>query len=94
MTHEAYRSHSALSGRRHLGLLATGSAPAGAQSGARIHLIHGIPDTPVDVAVGGTNVISDFTFGDTQDLFVLRRPDAHRGPGQSRRHRHRGHRRR
>jgi uncharacterized protein DUF4397 len=51
-----------------LGLLATGSAPAGAQSGARIHLIHGIPDTPVDVAVGGTNVITDFNFGDTQDL--------------------------
>src|ERR687897_353859 len=24
--------------------------PAGAQSGARIHLIHGIPDTPVDVS--------------------------------------------
>jgi hypothetical protein len=51
-----------------LGLLATGSAPAGAQSGARIHLIHGIPDTPVDVAVGGENVITDFQFGDTQDL--------------------------
>jgi hypothetical protein len=51
-----------------LGLFATGGAPAGAQEGARIHLIHGIPDTPVDVAVGGTNVITDFNFGDTQDL--------------------------
>jgi hypothetical protein len=51
-----------------LGLLASGSAPAGAQSGARIHLIHGIPDTPVDVAVGGENVITGFQFGGTQDL--------------------------
>lgn len=51
-----------------LGLFATSGAPAGAQSGARIHLIHGIPDTPVDVAVGGENVITDFQFGDTQDL--------------------------
>jgi hypothetical protein len=50
------------------GLLATGGAPAGAQEGARIHLIHGIPDTPVDVAVGGSPVITDFNFGDTQDL--------------------------
>ena len=51
-----------------LGLLATGGTPAGAQEGARIHLIHGIPDTPVDVAVGGEDVITDFQFGDTQDL--------------------------
>lgn len=51
-----------------LALVATGSSPAGAQSGARIHLIHGIPDTPVDVAVGGEDVITDFQFGDTQDL--------------------------
>ena len=52
-----------------LGLLTIGGgAPAGAQAGARIHLIHGIPDTPVDVAVGGTNVITNFNFGDTQDL--------------------------
>jgi Domain of unknown function (DUF4397) len=53
-------------------LLATGgAAPAGAQSGARIHLIHGIPDTPVDVVAGGEVVFSDFDFQDTQDLSAL-----------------------
>ncbi len=41
---------------------------AGAQDAARIHLIHGIPDTDVDVTVGGAAVIEDFSFGDTQDL--------------------------
>ena len=55
-----------------LGLMATGGpSPAGAQSGARIHLIHGIPDTPVDVVAGGEVVFSDFQFGDTQDLSAL-----------------------
>jgi hypothetical protein len=57
-----------------LTLLATGVAgatPAQGQSGARIHLIHGIPDTPVDVAAGGENVITDFDFGDTEDLSAL-----------------------
>ncbi len=44
------------------------SAPASAQAGARIHLIHGIPDTPVDVAAGGENVIEGFEFGGTEDL--------------------------
>jgi hypothetical protein len=44
------------------------AAPAMAQSEARIHLIHGIPDTPVDVIVDEEAVISDFNFGDTQDL--------------------------
>ena len=39
--------------------------------GPRIHLIHGIPDTPVDVAAGGENVFTDFNFGDTQDLSAL-----------------------
>ena len=53
-----------------LAMLSSG-APAGAQSGARIHLIHGIPDTPVDVAAGGENVFTDFDFGDTQDLSAL-----------------------
>lgn len=43
------------------------AAPASAQD-ARIHLIHGIPDTDVDVAVGGENVFEGFSFGDTQDL--------------------------
>ena len=41
--------------------------PASAQD-ARIHLIHGIPDTDVDVEVGGANVFEGFSFGDTQDL--------------------------
>ena len=54
-------------------LLATGGpAPAGAQAEqARIHLIHGIPDTPVDVVAGGEVVFSDFNFQDTQDLSAL-----------------------
>jgi hypothetical protein len=44
------------------------SGPAAAQDNARIHLIHGIPDTDVDVAAGGSNV---FSFSDTQDLSAL-----------------------
>lgn len=47
------------------------AAPAMAQASARIHLIHGIPDTPVDVYVDGTAVFTDFEFGDTQDLSSL-----------------------
>ena len=47
------------------------AAPAMAQSEARIHLIHGIPDTPVDVIVDGEAVFTDFNFGDTQDLSAL-----------------------
>jgi hypothetical protein len=55
-----------------LALMTTGgSAPAGAQSGARIHLIHGIPDTPVDVVAGGEVVFGNFNFRDTQDLSAL-----------------------
>ncbi|MDH4116598.1 MAG: DUF4397 domain-containing protein [Acidimicrobiia bacterium] len=46
----------------------TMALPAFAQEDARIHLIHGIPDTPVDVSVDGSNVIEGFEFGDTQDL--------------------------
>ncbi len=45
--------------------------PASAQDGARIHLIHGIPDVDVDVAAGGENVFEGFSFGDTQDLSGL-----------------------
>ncbi len=41
---------------------------AGAQDDVRVHLIHGIPDTDVDVAAGGEVVIPGFSFGDTQDL--------------------------
>lgn len=47
------------------------AAPAMAQASARIHLIHGIPDTPVDVYVDGSAVFTDFDFGDTQDLSDL-----------------------
>ncbi len=44
------------------------ASAAGAQDEVRVHLIHGIPDTDVDVAAGGSVVIADFSFGDTQDL--------------------------
>ncbi len=44
------------------------TSAAGAQDDARVHLIHGIPDTDVDVAAGGEVVIPGFSFGDTQDL--------------------------
>jgi hypothetical protein len=45
--------------------------PASAQESARIHLLHGIPDTNVDVLVDGAPVFEDFAFGDTQDLSAL-----------------------
>lgn len=41
---------------------------AGAQESPRIHLLHGIPDTDVDVYVGGSPVFEGFAFGDAQDL--------------------------
>lgn len=41
------------------------------EDGARIHLLHGIPDTPVDVVAGGEVVFADFQPGDTQDLSAL-----------------------
>ncbi len=47
------------------------ATPSAAQESARIHLIHGIPDTPVDVVAGGEVVFADFQFGDTQDLSGL-----------------------
>lgn len=47
------------------------AAPAVAQEDARIHLLHGIPDTDVDVLVGGEAVFEGFAFGDTQDLSAL-----------------------
>jgi hypothetical protein len=47
------------------------AAPAMAQAETRIHLIHGIPDTPVDVYVDDAVVFEDFNFGDTQDLSSL-----------------------
>lgn len=45
--------------------------PASAQESARIHLIHGIPDTNVDVVAGGEVVFENFAFGETQDLSAL-----------------------
>ncbi len=50
--------------------LATLALPASADD-ARIHLIHGIPDTDVDVEANGDNVFENFSFGDTQDLSGL-----------------------
>jgi hypothetical protein len=40
-------------------------------SGATITLLHGIPDTAVDVEVDGTKVFTGFGFGETQDLSAL-----------------------
>ncbi len=50
---------------------AAGSGPATAQSAARIHLIHGIPATDVDVDAGGAEVFADFKYGETKDLSAL-----------------------
>ncbi len=52
-------------------VMAALAVPVSAQEEARIHLIHGIPDTPVDVVAGGDVVFGDFQFGDTQDLSAL-----------------------
>lgn len=46
-------------------------APAQAQDGARIHLMHGIPGVEVDVEAGGENAIEGFSFGETEDLSAL-----------------------
>lgn len=45
-------------------------APLGAQNaaGERIHLINGVPDSKVDVSIGGSTAVEDFEFRDTQDL--------------------------
>jgi hypothetical protein len=50
---------------------AAGLSGAEAQDAARIHLLHGIPATNVDVEAGGANVFEDFAFGETQDLSAL-----------------------
>lgn len=47
------------------------AVPAMAQASPSITLIHGIPDTDVDVYVDGSEVFGDFSFGDTQDLSAL-----------------------
>jgi len=51
------------------GLAGTGSASA--QQAARIHLIHGIPATDVDVEAGGAEVFAGFKYGETKDLSSL-----------------------
>jgi hypothetical protein len=43
------------------------AAPANAQD-ATIMLVHGIPDTDVDVVVDGSAVIEGFSFGDMEDI--------------------------
>lgn len=53
-----------------LALAAIFATPAAAQ-GASITLIHGIPDTDVDVEAGGEIVFEGFAFGETQDLSAL-----------------------
>lgn len=63
--------------RRTIALVATAvtvmasATPALAQESASITLIHGIPDTRVDVYVDGGEVFGDFAFGETQDLSAL-----------------------
>jgi hypothetical protein len=52
-----------------MGLSATGAHAQTAS--ARVHLIHGIPGTPVDVYVDGEVVFEDFQPGATQDLSDL-----------------------
>ena len=49
-------------------LLALPAGMPSAQEGATVMLLHGIPDTPVDLAVDGAVVIPGFEFGDMQDL--------------------------
>jgi hypothetical protein len=49
-------------------LLALPAGTPSAQEAATVMLLHGIPDTPVDVAVDGAVVIEGFEFGDMQDL--------------------------
>jgi hypothetical protein len=65
--------------KRFLGALASvlmlalfASPAANAQTpAATITLLHGIPATPVDVEAGGSNVFTNFQFGQTQNLSAL-----------------------
>ena len=47
------------------------AGPANAQDDATIMLLHGIPDTDVDVLAGGEAAVEGFSFGDMQDLSAL-----------------------
>ena len=49
-------------------VVAAFASPAQAQSAATVMLLHGIPDTPVDVYVDGAVVIEGFEPADMQDL--------------------------
>ncbi len=50
-------------------VMAFAAPPAGAETApARIHLIHGVPNTPVDVIVNGQVAFPSFKFGETKDL--------------------------
>jgi hypothetical protein len=51
--------------------LALGAAPAAAQQDAEVTIVHGVPGTPVDVAVGGDVVIADFQPGTVQLVSIL-----------------------
>ena len=50
---------------------APGAGASSAPGSVRIHLIHGIPGVPVDVAAGGAEVFADFEYGQTKDLSAL-----------------------
>lgn len=54
-----------------LGTIVAIGSPAAADDHVRIHLIHGIPDTDVDVEANGSNAFENFSFSDTQDLSSL-----------------------
>ena len=51
--------------------LLTLAVPASAQDGVRISLLHGIPDTAVDVVANGEVIVEGFSFGDASDLSAL-----------------------
>ena len=54
-----------------LGALAVGPVSAQADGDDRIHLIHGLPDTDLDVEIDGRLVVEGFAFRDTHDLSSL-----------------------
>ncbi|MEO8695923.1 MAG: DUF4397 domain-containing protein [Acidimicrobiales bacterium] len=54
-----------------IGGLGTPAVPSAAAGGATIMLLHGIPNTPVDVEVDNAVVIAGFQFGQMQNLSAL-----------------------